>query len=246
MKLLPKGITSFEKMVVDNYAYVDKTKYIYDIIANGTYYFLSRPRRFGKSLLISTFNQLFSGNRELFKGLWIDKSDFVWKKYPIINLSFASVASNTSESLTNDLMWELQTIAEHHNIDISKAPSLQSKFKLLITQMGSIERVVILVDEYDYPILTNIQDVERATACRNILRDFFGVIKDLDDYIRFVFITGVSKFSKTSLFSGLNNLEDLTLSDKAMHLSGYTGEEIKLVFEPYLKQVAEQTKTSIS
>jgi len=180
LRLLPKGIQSFEKMIGDNYIYIDKTEYIYNIVTQGSYYFLSRPRRFGKSLLVSTLAELFAGNRELFKGLWIEKSDFVWKKHPVIQLSFATLANNTPEALYNDLIWKLESIAAEHLIDITKPPSLQAKFETLVTQLGLTNRVAILIDEYDYPILTNINDAERATACRNVLRDFFSPIKDLD------------------------------------------------------------------
>lgn len=244
IRLLPKGIQSFQKMR-DKYIYVDKTKHIYDLINQGSYYFLSRPRRFGKSLLISTFKELFSGNKKLFNGLWIEQSNYVWNNYTVIQLSLSALATTTAQALYNDLVWKLEDIAFSYAIDITQAPSLQTKFTTLIEQLAKINKVVILIDEYDYPIINNIHKSEIALECRNVLRDFFSVIKDVDAYIHFVFITGVSKFSKTSIFSGLNNLEDLTLDPQAANLLGYTFEEISSNFEYYIKKIAAEKKKTI-
>lgn len=244
LKLLPKGIQSFEKMIKDNYVYVDKTRYIYDIITKGTYYFLSRPRRFGKSLLLSTLHELFAGNKELFKGLWIDTANYNWQPHPVIHLSFSALASNSAQALHDDLVWKLESLAESHSLDISKAPSLQTKFESIVTQLASSNSVVILIDEYDFPILNNITDLPLAGECRNIIKNFFGVIKDLDNYIKFVMITGVSKFSKTSIFSGLNNLEDLTLSQQAAGLLGYTSDELKTNFGKHIAEIATNQEKS--
>lgn len=244
LKLLPKGIQSFEKMINNNYIYVDKTKNIYDMITTGSYYFLSRPRRFGKSLLVSTLFELFSGKKELFKGLWIEKSDYDWQKHPVIHLSLSAIASNNPQALHDDLLWKLESIATAYNIDLSKPPSLQAKFEHLVIELSKIKSVVILVDEYDYPILSNVNSLELASECRNILRTFFAVIKDLDPYLHFVFFTGVSKFSKTSIFSGLNNLEDLTVTSQGATLLGYTQAELITYFEPYIEKVAIQNNSA--
>jgi Predicted AAA-ATPase/PD-(D/E)XK nuclease superfamily len=141
------------------------------------------------------------------------------------------------------LVWKLEEVAKLYSISIDNAPSLQTKFGSLVEQLASADKVVILIDEYDYPILNNIDNPELAIACRNILNDFFGVIKDLDSYLQFVFLTGVSKFSKTSIFSGLNNLEDLTLSAQGATLLGYTQQEVAMYFEPYIKRIALAKKT---
>ncbi|MBA3954616.1 ATP-binding protein [Candidatus Dependentiae bacterium] len=241
IKLLPKGIQSFQK-IRGNYIYVDKTKQIYDIISQGSYYFLSRPRRFGKSLLISTLKELFSGNKELFKGLWIEQSDYDWCTYTVIQLNLSALATTSGQALYNDLVWKIEEIARSYSIDVNQAPSLQTKFTSLVEQLAKINKIVILVDEYDYPIINNIAKSDVALECRNILRDFFGVIKDLDAHIHFVFITGVSKFSKTSIFSGLNNLEDITLYPQADTLLGYTFEEVSTYFNFYIKKIAVQKK----
>lgn len=244
IKLLPKGIQSFEKMIKNNYVYVDKTKYIYDIIKTGDYYFFSRPRRFGKSVLISTLKELFEGNKELFKDLWIETSDYKWQTHPVIHLSFSSLASNNAQALYNDLVWKLESIASLHSIDIIKAPSLKTKFELLVTELSKINSVVILVDEYDHPILSNISDPSVATECRDVLKSFFDVVKDLDSYLAFFMVTGVSKFSKTSIFSGLNNLEDLTLNELGSNLVGYTYKELIKYFDSYLKKAALKNGSS--
>lgn len=244
IKLLPKGIQSFEKMITNNYVYVDKTKYIYDIIKTGDYYFFSRPRRFGKSVLISTLKELFEGNKALFKGLWIETSDYKWQNHPVIHLSFSSLSNNNAQALYDDLVWKLESIASLHSIDITTAPSLKTKFELLVTELSKVNKVVILVDEYDHPILSNISDLKLADECREVLKSFFDVVKDLDNYLAFFMVTGVSKFAKTSLFSGLNNLEDLTLSELGSELVGYTYEELIKYFDFYIEKAALKNRST--
>lgn len=245
IKLLPKGIQSFEKMIKNNYVYVDKTKHIYDIIKTGDYYFLSRPRRFGKSVLISTLKELFEGNKELFKGLWIEASDYKWQTHPVIHLSFSSLSNTSAQVLHDDPVWKLESIASLHSIDITKAPSLKLKFELLVAELSKMNSVVILIDEYDHPILSNISDLALAAECREVLKSFFDVVKDLDSYLAFFMVTGVSKFAKTSLFSGLNNLEDLTLNELGSQLVGYTYEELIKYFDSYIKKAALKNGSSI-
>lgn len=245
MKLLPKGIQSFSKLIEKNCVYVDKTELIYQLITQGDYYFLSHPRRFGKSLLLSTLAELFAGNKKLFKGLWIESSDYEWIEHPIINISFSSISHSSPQELQADMLWTLKDIAANYKVDISQAPSLQAKFKLLIQQLSSIQKVVILVDEYDYAILSNVNNVALAVECRNVLRDFFTVIKDSDRYIKFVFLTGVTKFAKTSLFSGLNNLEEISISSQYNTLLGYTQQELITYFEPHLQKVSQAQRCSM-
>ena len=239
---LPIGVQSLSTIIEDNFIYIDKTKYIYDLIAGGRYYFLSRPRRFGKSLLISTLEEIFLGNRELFSSLYIDSTDYDWQEYPVIMLNFSSMASDTPELLKQDIAWNLQVIGDEHGIDLSGAPSIKSKFKQLIFELSKKNRVSILVDEYDYPILSNIENLEVADKCRDILRDFFAALKDttVDKKLRFIFITGISKFSTTSIFSGLNNLRDLSLNPKTAQLLGYTIDEIKQYYSSYLEGIAQE------
>lgn len=215
-----------------DYIYVDKTEYIHNLIKSGEYYFLSRPRRFGKSLLVSTLEQLFLGNRKLFKSLYIDTTNYDWAEHPVIVISFASISAETPEIFKQELFYMLSEIALQARVDISMAPTLSTKFKKLLLEMANKNKVAVLVDEYDYAILKNIENLEVADACREILRDFFSALKDIevDKHLRFVFITGITKFSKTSIFSGLNNLHDLTLDPRSAQLLGYTAEEITKFF----------------
>ena len=244
---LPIGLQSFSTLIEDDFIYIDKTKYIYDLISTGRYYFLSRPRRFGKSLLVSTLEELFLGNRKLFKSLYIDSSDYDWQEYPVIVLNFSSMDSESPELLKQDIAWNLQTIGDQYGVDLSGAPSLKSKFKHLIFELSKKNRVSILVDEYDYPILRNIENLDVADKCRDVLRDFFATLKDttVDKKLKFIFITGISKFSKTSIFSGLNNLQDLTLDPRAAKLLGYTSDEIRSSYKDYLDEIAEKSQQTV-
>jgi hypothetical protein len=244
MKYLPIYTSSFEPLISNNYIYVDKTRDIYRLFSEGNkhYYFLSRPRRFGKTLLISTLKELFLGNRELFKGLWIESSDWQWEKHPVIHLDFGSIAHNTVEQLTSSFSWNLTTIARSYEIDVSEAPTPQDKFKELVVQLAKKQKVVVLIDEYDKPILDHLKDIEQAKAQRDALKSFYDVLKGLDEYLRAIFITGVTKFAKTSLFSGLNNLNDITIDPKAAALLGYTQQEIVTHFTEYAVALAKDAK----
>lgn len=179
------------------------------------------------------------------KGLWIETSDYEWRAHPVIHLSFSSLASENPQALHDGLVWKLESLGKSHSIDISQAPSLQAKFELLVSELSKINSVVILIDEYDHPILSNIANIHLATQCRDVLKSFFDVVKDLDEYLAFFMVTGVSKFSKTSIFSGLNNLEDLTISELGANIVGYTHNELLHYFELYLKKVALKNEVSI-
>ena len=162
-------------------------------------------------------------------------------------MSFASISSESAAALKKGLEWVLSEIAARHSIDISAAPSLEAKLKSLIMKLAVTNKVVILIDEYDYSILQNIEDVQVANECRDVLSDFFSALKDVevDKCLRFVFITGISKFSRTSIFSGLNNLLDLSLEPRAAQLLGYTAEEIQTSFRPHLENIARQSATTV-
>ncbi len=243
MKKLPIDVSTFEIMIADNYLYVDKTKHIYQLITSGRYYFLSRPRRFGKSLLISTLKQIFLGNKHLFENLWIGKeSTYPWIEYPIVELNFSDLDSDSPEELKESLSWSLESIAQEYTVDISSARSPGQKLKLLIRELSKRNRVVVLVDEYDYPLLNNLDDLEIAKKNRKVLKNFFSVLKSLDAHLQAIFITGVTKFSKTSIFSGLNNLNDLTIKPQAADLLGYTEEEIEKYFTQHIASVAHNQR----
>jgi hypothetical protein len=240
VKRLPIGISDFKKLREENYIYIDKTQYIYKlIIEGGGYYFLSRPRRFGKSLLISTIRYLFEGKKDLFKDLYIyDKFD--WDKtYPVVRISFAKDIRN-KEDLRNTIYQELEKNYIRNKEKLPKkikdGAILLEKIIVKISEKKG-KQVVILVDEYDKPILDVIEDKKQAEEVRKELKSFYSVIKNLDEYIKFLLITGVIKFSKVSLFSGLNQLKDISLDTRYGNICGYTQEELENNFKEYLEGV---------
>jgi len=240
MKNLPVGVQTFRDMIEDNYLYIDKTKQIHDLFAKGgKYYFLSRPRRFGKSLLISTLDEIFSGNKELFKELWIyDKIE--WTQYPVIHIDFSKIDFETPGKLKDSIKTFLDETAISHGVVLDKEKSYKESFVELIEKLSAKDKVVILVDEYDKPMIEYMEadEVETAKKIRRVLKNFYGVIKGSDAFLRFVFITGVSKFSKVSVFSDLNNLRDITLSVPFSTMLGYTETELRHYFEGYLEKLA--------
>jgi hypothetical protein len=225
---LPIGIQDFETIRTDNYLYVDKTELIYQMITRGQVYFLSRPRRFGKSLLVSTLHAIFSGKRQLFKDLWIGQSDYTWEEYPIIGLNMAiAVMSSSADLLQQSLNEQLDKIAAQYGIKLAPSVSVVGRLDNLIIQLcGSNKKVVVLIDEYDKPLIDQIHRPEIALENREVLKQFYGILKERGAKIRFVFLTGVSKFSKVSVFSGLNNLQDISLSPDYAILLGYTEQEL--------------------
>jgi hypothetical protein len=208
-KLLPIGISDFKKLREGGYIYVDKTEYIYRLVKEGSgYYFLSRPRRFGKSLLLSTMRYLFEGEKELFKGLDIEEKWNWEEKYPVITIDFAKDVVK-KEDLKEKIYQELRKNYMWNKEEMPKEIRDESiLLEELIIRIGERERkqVVVLIDEYDKPILDVIEDKKEAEEVRKELKALYSTLKGLDRYIRFVIITGVSKFSKVSLFSGLNHL----------------------------------------
>ena len=238
MKALPIGIQEFSEFSVGNYLYVDKTEHIFNLLPN-KYYFLSRPRRFGKSLFLNTIKEVFKGNKKLFEGLWIyDKIE--WEAYPIIKISFSSV-DYFNLGLEKAIDNEMLLLAKQNNIVLESA-DFSSKFRELIYTLGEKKKVVLLIDEYDKPIIDYIDDIPQADENRKILKSFYSVIKDSDQYIRFFFVTGVSKFSKVSIFSDLNNLRDITLDENYATVTGYTQQELENYFQEHIKNVGEKYK----
>ncbi len=232
---LPIGIQTFRKIREENCYYVDKTAYIQRLIDEGTHYFLSRPRRFGKSLFLDTLKELFEGNEPLFEGLHIhDRWD--WSvRYPVIRLSFGRGNFKEPGYLQTNLMAQLDAVERREGIksDYTTAPE---RFAYLIETLHDRagQPVAVLVDEYDKPILDALEIPEVARANRDFLRGLYATIKDSDAYIKFTFLTGVSKFSKVSLFSGLNNLKDITLDARYSAICGYTDADLDTVFAPEL------------
>jgi len=252
LQTLPIGDSSFESINQNNCLYVDKTKHIYQMLEKGKYYFLSRPRRFGKSLTVSTLRCLFQGKKELFDGLWIVKNiNWEWKKYPVITLDFNGITHDTPHNLKLSLKNNLKKIAQKFDTNLSET-FLKEQFKELILSLNkkSKAQVVILVDEYDKPIIDYLgkggKGLEIAKANREILKNFFGVIKDIDvlRVLRFVFITGVSKFSRVSIFSELNNLDDITMNRHYADMLGYTQEELENFFADHISIFAKELNQS--
>lgn len=227
MKRLPLGIQTFSHIIRDDLLYIDKTGYI-EMLRNYRYVFLSRPRRFGKSLLVSTLFEYFSGNSALFNGLLAGSS--VGRKFPIIRLDFSAI-SKSGKDFESFLYSFLNGIATENEIDLSDVAP-ENYFYFLVQRLANKQStpVVILIDEYDKPIVDHIENPVIANRNRDILRDFFSVIKSLDEHIEFMFLTGVSKFSKVSIFSGLNQIVDITLHKNFVNVCGITQEELEHYF----------------
>ncbi len=242
-RMLPIGIQDFKELRSRNCIYVDKTEILHKLISEGKYYFLSRPRRFGKSLTISALNEIYEGNQELFKGLFIyDKIE--WKKRPVIRIDFTS-DSYKKFGLEDAIQNMLRLNYEKYGLTI-KEKTNRAQFRDLILELHEKtgEKVAVLIDEYDKPIIDYITDIEKAEENRDILRDFYGIIKPMDPYLEFVILTGVSKFSKVSIFSELNNLLDITTHSEYGALVGLTEDEIKKEFTYYIKTATEKLKIS--
>jgi len=239
LKKLPIGIQTFRDIIEENYIYIDKTKTALELIEKGRYYFLSRPRRFGKSLFIDTLHSIFEAKKELFKGLYI-YNRYNWdNSYPVIKISFAEGNVHSRKELEKRIIDILKDNQKLLNVKCEDSIDVLRCFQTLISSAYEKynKKVVVLVDEYDKPILDNINDVEIANGLRDSLRNFYSVIKGSDQYLKFAFLTGVSKFSKVSLFSGLNNLEDITLKSDYSSICGYTQNDVENSFRQYLKNV---------
>jgi len=232
---LPIGIQTFAKIRADDHYYVDKTGFIRRLVEEGTHYFLSRPRRFGKSLLLDTLGELFAGNEALFRGLLIHPH-WDWRTpYPVIRISFGGGVVHDRAALEHKIGEQLRINQAALGLRCTETGSDGCLAELLrLAHAATGRRVVVLVDEYDKPILDNLTTPEIARALRDALRNLYSVIKDQDAHVRFVFITGVSKFSKVSIFSGLNNLKDITIDSRYSALCGYTQADVDTVFAPEL------------
>ncbi|MDM7462946.1 MAG: ATP-binding protein [Tepidimonas taiwanensis] len=236
---LPIGIQTFREIREEGCYYVDKTPYAIRLIEQGKHYFLSRPRRFGKSLFLDTLAELFAGNRPLFEGLYAEQH-WDWSvRYPVIRISFAAGRLETREALEAHIAAELEGNAQRLGVMLADAADSHLRFRALIQAAVARhgQRAVVLIDEYDKPILDNLGDKAVAAAMREGLRNLYSVLKDQDAHLRFVFLTGVSKFSKVSIFSGLNNLEDITLDARYSAICGYTEADLDTVFAPELEEL---------
>lgn len=240
MKKLPIGIQTFSEIQEKDYIYVDKTKHIHKLATEGKVYFLSRPRRFGKSLLVSTLKELFKGNKKLFKGLFIyDKWNWD-EKYPVIVLDFGGGNYETAKDLEDKINNIIHRKARDFEVEIF-SNTIDEKFTDLITGIynKTKKEVVVLVDEYDKPIISNLQS-KNLEKIQNKLGSFYEILKVNDEYIKFVFITGISKFAHVSVFSKLNSLKDITLNNKFNSICGYTQEELENNFQKYIVKLADK------
>ena len=241
MKDLTSYVFSFEELIKGNFLYVDKTEYIWNLIRpSSAGYFLSRPRRFGKSLTLSTLKAVFEGKKELFKGLALYDKPYDWKPYPIIHLSFGDYnpTNNTPDKLNIYLLGKVMSIAEQLSVSLPQINDSSAAFGKLIDKIYEKSQVVILVDEYDKPILDNITSPDVKELLK-ILKGFYSVLKDRNEKERLLFVTGVSKFCHVSLFSDLNNLTDITMDARYATMLGYTQEELETNFS---EQIAAAEK----
>jgi len=236
MQKLPIGIQSFRQIREENYIYIDKTALALELIKNYKYSFLSRPRRFGKSLFLDTLRHIFEGKKELFEGLAIyDKWN--WQEsYPIIKLSWGGSDYSSMEETKKKALFMLEINQKKLQIDckLDDSPSICLARLIHNAYEKYQKKVVVLVDEYDKPILNNIDNTKLALENRDFLRGFYEVFKENDEYLEFVFLTGISKFSKANIFSGLNNLEDISLTPKFSTICGYTQENLEDEFKEHL------------
>ena len=238
-KLYPVGIQNFEKIRRDGYCYIDKTALVYQLVKTGSYYFLSRPRRFGKSLLVSTLEAYFQGKKELFEGLDIHELEKEWKQYPVIHLDLNAKKFDTEEDLIRLIDRQLLVYEEEYG-SVPTDVTIDDRFVSLIRNAAAKagERVVILVDEYDKPMLQAIGNDTLQSEYRNTLKAFYGVLKSMDGYIKFALLTGVTKFGKVSVFSDLNNLMDLSRDHRYFDICGISGEELLRDFGEDIQELA--------
>ena len=243
----PIGIQDFEKLRTNGYSYVDKSRFVYKLATEGEYYFLSRPRRFGKSLFLSTLEAYFQGKKELFKGLAIYDLETEWKKYPIFHIDLNTANFREKDSLYTVLNDYLTTWESKYGARESEA-TLALRFKGVIARAAEKEGcgVVILIDEYDKPILQTLRDPELQAEHRAQLKAFYSVLKTQDRYIKFAFLTGVTKFGKVSVFSDLNNLTDISMDHRYVNICGTTEEELKSYFKEGISELASANGDSES
>ena len=243
---LPIGIQSFEDLRNKGFKYVDKTAIVYKLVTEGKYYFLSRPRRFGKSLLLNTFESYFLGKRELFNGLAIAELEHDWTEYPVLHLDLNTQKYDSPEALSTLLDEEVTKWERIYGKDESES-AIGRRFQGIIRRAyeKTGRQVVILVDEYDKPMLQAIGNTELQEAYRATLKGFYGALKSMDGCIRFAFLTGVTKFGKVSVFSDLNNLEDISMRSQYYDICGISEEELRSNFEMEVSELAAKMEKSI-
>lgn len=244
--LYPIGIQSFSNIRDGGFAYVDKTRLVYQLASTGKYYFLSRPRRFGKSLLVSTMEAYFSGQKELFKGLDIESLEKDWTAYPVLHLDFTGSGYTSTSDLDANLDHSLHKWEVRYGID-NESDDFPTRFKAAIetAHEKTGEGVVVLIDEYEKPIIDNIDNPELMESFRRKLQGFYSVMKGEDALIRFAFLTGVTKLGKMSIFSGLNNLNDISMDNRYAEICGISEAELRGNFNDSVAELAEANDMTI-
>ncbi len=238
MKKLPVGLQDFRYLRENDFVYVDKTSFLYQMIDSGKFFFLSRPRRFGKSLTVSTLKYLFQGEKALFQDTWI-YGQWDWDtRYPVVHISMTEVDSHSPDSVIRGLLFQIQRIADSFGISL-KQDHYKYAFSELLEKLARKERIVLLIDEYDKPILDHLHEPAQADAIRGVLRSFYSTVKDADPFLHFVFITGITRFTMTGFSSSLNNLTNLTLREAFSTMLGYTQQELEDNFREYIHTSCE-------
>ena len=246
LKNLPIGIQDFESLINDGYLYVDKTALMHRLVSTGRYYFLSRPRRFGKSLLISTLKAYFLGKKDLFKGLAVEQLEQKWTVHPVLHLDLNTDNYDSKAALDDRIALSLdnwEKLYGRNELEKSFGARFEGVIQRAYEKTG--ERVVILVDEYDKPLLQAIGDDKLQDTFRTTLKSFYGALKSKDDCIKFAMLTGVTKFGKVSVFSDLNNLKDISLDNRYYNLCGIDEGELHGVFEPYVQRLADSQNITL-
>ena len=239
LKRLPVGIQTFDKIREDGMLYIDKTEYIWNMIHASKCIFLSRPRRFGKSLLVSTLQSYFEGKRELFKGLYIDSVEKDWTAYPVLRFSMASGKHMEKDQLERYLLSILEDNEKRFGLSSDKTdPNLRLKNLISNVHEKTGKKVVILIDEYDAPMLDVVHEDKTLPQLRNVMRNFYSPLKDADPHLQFLFLTGITNFSQVSIFSELNNLTNISMDSDFAAICGITKEEVLTLTMDYIDRLA--------
>lgn len=236
----PVGIETFSDIIEGGYVYIDKTRFIHEMISGSKYYFLSRPRRFGKSLMISTLQAFFEGRHDLFNGLDISRHDYDWEPHPVFRLNLVNASTSSTDRLKSILESHLSEWEEEYEITHNAFDYPQRFYRCIQKSVQKTGRkAVVLVDEYDKPIVSSLHNDSLNKQLRDILKPLYGTLKAADEYIQFAFLTGVSRFSRLSIFSDLNNLTDISLSEKYASICGITEEEMLLHCQGGINSIVE-------
>lgn len=241
LKLYPIGIQTFEEIIKKSMLYVDKTEYVYRMANSGKYFFLSRPRRFGKSLLTSTFHSYFAGKKELFKGLAIEKLEMEWTEFPVLHFDMSGGKHLDKDELETYIGYQLENL--EHKFGITQyREGVNNRLDNLITTAykQTSKQVVVLIDEYDAPLLDVVHEDEKLPILRNVMRNFYSPLKKCESYLRFVFLTGITKFSQMSIFSELNNITNISMRDDYAGICGITMDELTTQMSADVDALAEK------